>query len=140
MTLDDELTLLRAYLGIQQVRMGSRLRVVIDVPAELGDLSVPPFIIQPLAENAIRHGLEPLVAGGELRVRARRKDDRLEIEISDTGPGMTATAVPGVGLANVRARLDALYHERATLTLQLNDPHGLKVKVTIPLERTEGAK
>jgi signal transduction histidine kinase len=136
-TLDDELNLLRAYLGIQQVRMGSRLQFVIDVPTELGRLSVPPLIIQPLAENAIRHGLEPLLEGGTLLVRATRVEDQLEIEITDTGPGMSATAVSGLGLANVRARLNALYPERASLTLHPNVPRGLRVKVTFPAVKAE---
>jgi signal transduction histidine kinase len=132
-TLDDELTLLRAYLGIQQVRMGARLRFSIDVGPDLGGVSVPPLVIQPLAENAIRHGLEPLVEGGELKVLVRRRDDQLEIEISDSGPGMMATAVPGVGLGNVRARLRALYQDSASLTLHPNEPRGLTAKVSIPI-------
>jgi LytS/YehU family sensor histidine kinase len=132
-TLDDELTLLRAYLGIQQVRMGARLRFSIDVGPDLGGLSVPPLVIQPLAENAIRHGLEPLVDGGELKVLVRRRDDQLEIEISDSGPGMMATAVPSVGLGNVRARLRALYQDSASLTLHPNQPRGLTAKVVIPV-------
>jgi LytS/YehU family sensor histidine kinase len=119
--------------------MGSRLQFEIDVPADLGRLSVPPLIIQPLAENAIRHGLEPVVEGGKLLVRATRTDDQLEIEITDTGPGMAATAVPGLGLANVRARLNALYPERASLTLHPNVPRGLKVKVTFPAAKAEDA-
>jgi sensor histidine kinase YesM len=132
-TLGDEIQLLRAYLGIQQVRMGERLRYTIDVPEELNCLRLPPLLIQPLAENAVRHGLEPQPAGGEVSVRARCTGDRLDIEISDTGPGIAQGFAPGVGIANVRARLQGLYGDAAKFVLQPNTPHGLRIRIAIPV-------
>jgi signal transduction histidine kinase len=133
-TLADEIRLLRAYLGIQQVRMGDRLKFSIDVPPELNALRLPPLLIQPLAENAVRHGLEPQPHGGEILVRAIREAAQLKIEISDTGAGIDQDPVAGVGLANVRARLEGLYGEGAQFTLQPNQPHGLTIRITIPIE------
>lgn len=133
-TLGEELALLRAYLGIQQVRMGERLRFTIDVPEELSALRLPPLIIQPLAENAVRHGLEPQAEGGDISVKASRTGDRIDIEISDNGPGIAENAVPGIGIANVRERLGALYAERAQFTLQPNRPHGLTIRLAIPID------
>ena len=134
-TLGDELMLLRAYLGIQQVRMGARLSYSIDVPAELNKLRLPPLIIQPLAENAVRHGLEPRAQGGWITVKARLSGEKLDIEIADTGAGMSEVAVPGIGLSNVRARLQALYADRAQFLMQPNQPHGLKIRLVIPIDR-----
>jgi sensor histidine kinase YesM len=136
-TLGDEVRLLRAYLGIQQVRMGGRLRFTIDVPEELSGLRLPPLLIQPLAENAIRHGLEPQPAGGEISVRARLAADQVDIEITDTGSGMAQSFAPGVGITNVRARLQGLYGDTAKFILQPNTPHGLRIRIVIPIEREE---
>jgi LytS/YehU family sensor histidine kinase len=132
-TLGDEIRLLRAYLGIQQVRMGERLRYSIEVPEELYPLRLPPLLIQPLAENAVRHGLESQPAGGEVSVSARRTADQLDIEIADTGPGMAQSFAPGVGIANVRARLQGLYGDAAKFVLQPNTPHGLRIRISIPV-------
>jgi len=136
-TLGDELMLLRAYLGIQQVRMGERLRYSIEVPEELNALRLPPLIIQPLAENAVRHGLEPQAQGGEISVKASRTGDRLDIEISDNGPGIAENSMPGIGIANVRARLSALYADRAQFVLQPNQPRGMTIRLAIPIDATE---
>ncbi|MFN0316668.1 MAG: sensor histidine kinase [Burkholderiales bacterium] len=133
-TVGDEIKLLRAYLGIQQVRMGERLRYTIDVPDELNALRLPPLMLQPLAENAVRHGLEPKPEGGEIRVRASHMGDRLAIEISDTGTGMNLNSIPGVGIENVRARLQGLYGGRAQFVMQPNSPAGLKIRLVIPIE------
>ncbi|MBI3530455.1 MAG: sensor histidine kinase [Betaproteobacteria bacterium] len=133
-TLGDEIMLLRAYLGIQQVRMGARLSYSIDVPAELNKLRLPPLIIQPLAENAVHHGLEPQAQGGRITVKACRSGDKLDIEIADTGSGLSEDSVPGVGLSNVRARLQALYADRAQFLLQPNQPRGLKIRLEIPID------
>jgi len=133
-TLGDEIMLLRAYLGIQKVRMGERLSYSIAVPDELNALRVPPLIIQPLAENAVRHGLEPQAQGGEILVRANRAGNHLTIEIADTGSGIAEHSVPGIGIANVRARLQGLYGDRAQLVLAPNTPHGLKIRLAIPID------
>jgi hypothetical protein len=127
-TLGEELELVSAYLQLQQIRMDDRLHYVIEVDPELQSLPLPPLLVQPLVENAIRHGIEPKVDGGEVRVRMVRQGNYLCIEIRETGLGLEAaarslhrTAGPtqgaGVALANLRERLQARYGNDATLTL-----------------------
>ncbi|MCX7173221.1 MAG: histidine kinase [Proteobacteria bacterium] len=140
-SLADELELLRAYLDIQAIRMGERLRYTIDAAPELLDLRLPPMLLQPLVENAIKHGLEPKADGGELTVRVRKEAGALVIEISDTGLGMNMPlqGAPGIGLGNIRDRLTALYKQDASLTIEPNQPHGTKASLTIPLAATAEA-
>jgi hypothetical protein len=126
------------YLGLMAVRMGERLRYALTLPEALRDVPVPPMLLQPLVENAIRHGLEPRVEGGRIDVRARRAGDRLVIEVSDTGVGLDA-AVPsdggGFGLAQVRERLAAVYGDRALLDLapSPDDDGGTRATLSVPL-------
>lgn len=132
--LERLIELLRAYLEILAIRMGPRLRFEIDVPAELQSQVVPPLLVQPLVENAIKHGLEPTVAGGRVRVAVRAADGALRIEVADDGRGFEATtATSGVGLTNLRERLAALYGERARLTIEDARP-GTRVRLTLPLQ------
>ena len=133
-TLDEELELVRAYLEIQQVRMGARLAYRIDCPPELRDLPLPPLLLQPLVENAVQHGLEPRPSGGEVTVCAAREEGALVLEVKDTGVGLAADHPPGLGLGNVRARLRALAEGQGTLVLKPSPPHGLCVRLTLPLK------
>jgi signal transduction histidine kinase len=107
------------YLELMQVRMGDRLHVQLDLPAELAAVPVPPLLLQPLVENAIKHGLESHVQGGRLRVRAMREGDALVLQVRDTGAGLAAPAGDGTrfGLQQVRSRLDALHGDQASLEL-----------------------
>jgi len=133
-TLGGQLALLRAYLDLIVLRMGSRLRYRIDVPAELESLQLPPMLVQPLVENAIKHGLEPKVGGGEVLVRARRRDRVLTIEVSDDGLGIQGTRAggsTGIGLANLRERLQTLYGSQARLTLEDANP-GTRATLLLP--------
>jgi AcrR family transcriptional regulator len=132
-TLGDEAALLRAYLEIHGVRMGKRLRWSVDVPDGLRPLPLPPLLLQPLVENALRHGLEGRPEGGEVSVRASLDGDRLVCEVVDTGLGLTGDPAPGIGLANVRARLAALYGPDAGMEVRPNEPRGLRLKLTIPI-------
>ena len=119
-TLARELEYLRLYLSIEQVRFSDRLRVNIDVEPELLEAAVPHMALQPLVENAIRHGVGRSATAGVITIRARREADTLHIEVRDDGPGFDATssggsAGMGLGLANTRARLRQLYGGQAEL-------------------------
>jgi sensor histidine kinase YesM len=131
-TLDNEFRLMANYLAILQIRMGDRLQVEIDLPAELASQPLPSMLLQPLLENAIKHGLEPKVDGGSIALQARRDDDALRISVADTGLGFRDATVSGLGLRNVRERVDKLYDGRATLTIEENQPCGTRVILIIP--------
>jgi sensor histidine kinase YesM len=122
-TLGDELALLGRYLTLMQVRMGSRLTYAIDVPEALRALPFAPLLLQPLVENAIEHGLEPKVDGGHIVIRAERCGDEVSVHVQDTGLGAatrgSARQDKGVGLANVRERLLALWGPTARLDIAL---------------------
>jgi sensor histidine kinase YesM len=131
-TLGAEAELVAAYLHVLKVRMGERLRYVIDIPDDLRAAPIAPMLLQPVVENSIRHGLEPKVEGGEVAFRARREALGVVIEISDTGVGFASTTRGGVGLTNLRARLKLLYGERASLAISENAPAGAIVTIRIP--------
>ena len=132
--LAEELDLLRAYLGIMAIRMGDRLRWRIEADRDTLELQLPPLLVQPLVENAIRHGLEPKPAGGTLTVRCRRNAarDAVEIEVEDSGAGFANAAGTGVGLANVRERLRACCGEAATLALEAPPEGGVLARLVVP--------
>ncbi len=132
-TLGREIELVRAFLAVHQVRMGARLQAELHVPAELAGCTVPPMVLLTLVENALKHGLQPLVDGGSVRVAACRADDRLVLTVADTGRGMGSSSGGGTGLANVRARLKQMYGNRASLALALNEPQGVVATVSLPL-------
>ena len=135
-TLAAQVEWLKAYLEIVEMRMGARLHWRIDIPPALAQLRVPPMLLQPVVENAIKHGLEPNVAGGELTVAGRSDGGALTLTVADTGRGFRATAPPGaagIGLANLRARLATLYGEAATLTIEDQLPHGSRVTIKLPM-------
>lgn len=131
-TLGEEAMLIAAFLDVLQVRMGQRLRYRVDVAPDLSGHELPPMLLQPLVENAIRHGLEPKVDGGEIAVAMRREADQVVIEVADTGVGFAPTTRGGLGLTNVRDRLRLLYGERAALTIGENQPCGTRVALRLP--------
>ena len=112
-TLGQELEFLGAYLGIESIRFKDRLRVAIEVPAELRGVLVPTFILQPLVENALKHGLSKRKQGGTVSIRAYREGDLLHLEVEDDGEGPPPFHGDGVGLRSVRERLHLLHGERA---------------------------
>ena len=134
-TLGQELALLTPYLEILKVRMGSRLDYSIDVAADLHGASLPPLTLQPLVENAVRHGLEPKVTGGRVQVSARVHDGELCIEVADDGVGFSPQAGSGVGLANVRERLRSQYGPAARFTVEEASP-GTRVRLSLPLQQS----
>jgi two-component sensor histidine kinase len=134
-TLAQELDLVRSYLSILQMRMGERLRFDIDSPAELAACRLPTLVLPTLVENAIKHGLAPLPEGGHVGVLARREGAQLCIEVSDSGRGFGgASGGTGVGLANTRARLAALFGPAAELELEARSPQGVLARLRLPLE------
>jgi hypothetical protein len=133
-TLGREMAHVTAYLDIQKIRMGRRLAFAIDLPESLRDARMPALMLLTLVENAIKHGLNPLREGGAITIRAARQGDRLQVAISDTGRGFVQTSGGGTGLANIRARLTALYGDQATLSFAQNAPQGITATIEIPLE------
>jgi hypothetical protein len=131
-TLGRETELARAFLAVQQVRMGERLQVEVDVPASLESASMPPMMLLTLVENALKHGLNPLPEGGRIRLLARAVEGRLAISVTDTGRGPVPGTGGGTGLANVRARLRVAYGAAASLSLQLNKPRGMVATIVLP--------
>ena len=143
-TLGKEVDLARAYLDIQQIRMGHRLRHEIAVPPELLAASFPPMMLLSLVENAVKHGLNPLRQGGTIRILAASDDHTLRVTVTDNGIGLSTAAYgagDGVGLSNIRSRLTALYRDRARFTLDPNTPQGVMATIHVPLtlDRRPGA-
>ena len=132
--LKEELTTIRAYLEIFQIRMGKRLCYRIEADDSLHDVSVPPMLIQPLVENSILHGLEPKAEGGEILIIAKRIRDGIQLEVSDSGIGIDLNKKQGVGLANVKERLALYYSGAATMYMEANQPTGLRIIIEIPWE------
>ncbi|MEP7061651.1 MAG: histidine kinase [Betaproteobacteria bacterium] len=136
-TLSRQVEWTRTYLELLQMRMGSRLQWTIDVDPALRDIVVPPAILQPLVENAVKHGLEPRLAGGAITISAWRDGGIVELDVADTGGGFAATrnsaSSTGIGLANLRARLATLYGDRATMTIADNMPTGARVALRLPI-------
>ena len=138
-TFGQELDIAKAYLEINAIRMHNRLTYTVDVPDQLRVQPLPPLLVQPLIENAIKHGIDPQEEGGEIHLAARESADALIIEVRDTGQGLVAAQdhqQPGTrtGLQNVRERLRALYGDKAQLSLteQAGTP-GVCATITVPL-------
>ncbi len=133
-TLEQEAEMLRDYLSIFKMRLGPRLDFIIEIPDELLTLPFPPMLLQPLVENAIKHGIEPKVEGGRVTIKAEKPDGVLRLSVSDTGLGLAeAINSQGMGLENVKARLQALYNARASLVLEENLPCGVVATIEVPL-------
>jgi len=131
-TLEQELQLAQAYLDIQQLRIGGRLAFSIDVPAEIAQLRFPPLMLLTLVENSIKHGIAPQTDGGMIDIHAEADERKLRIEVRDTGAGLREAKGTGLGLANVRARLAALFGAGARLVIEPNLPHGVVAAIEIP--------
>ena len=138
MTLRKELAFINDYLAIEQVRFQDRLRVDIQVPANLLDFRVPTFILQPLVENALKHGLADRPQGGTLHLRARKESSSLVLEIQDDGEGYVP-GPEGVGLKTVRSRLGLLYKGRHQLDILGVVGRGTLVTLRLPQDGGEEA-
>ncbi len=134
------------FLALMSVRMGERLQTRLSLPPELRELPVPPLLLQPLVENAIKHGLEPKVEGGRIDVSAERLGQQLHLCVRDTGVGLQAIAAPGraaepanpeaFGLRQVRERLHVLYGEDASFAIESapDAEGGVLARITLPLQ------
>lgn len=137
-TIEEEMELVTAYLNIFKVRMGSRLKFSTEVPDNLKQVLIPSMMIQPLVENSIKHGIEPKIEGGEIRVKIESTGDILRIIVDDTGLGMDEAGRIGTGVSNIQERLNLIYGEKGRLTLTENKPSGLKAIIEVPYERQQG--
>ncbi len=141
-TLQQEIEFLRRYLEIEQIRFGERLRVKMEVDPSTLEAAVPSLILQPLVENAVRHGIETQEAGGQIELRSVRDNGRLVLQVSDDGPGLlqeTAQAAAGseetrerIGLNNTRERLRKLYGENQQFDLTGNARGGVTARLSFP--------
>jgi sensor histidine kinase YesM len=132
-TLGSELDLADAYLDIQRIRMGQRLNVDVAVPATLRDFKFPPMMLMSLVENAVKHGLSPLVEGGSIRIDAVTRNRALHVSVADTGRGFIKSSGTGIGLANISSRLASIYGRAGALTLAPNAPRGAVATITVPV-------
>jgi sensor histidine kinase YesM len=135
-TLGSEFAMMQKFLSILEIRMGHRLQIRLDLPADLGHAVLPPMLLQPLIENAIKHGLEPKMEGGLLELKAERMGESLRIAVTDTGLGFSSTPSNGIGLKNVRERIAKLYDGNGSVSIEENQPCGTRVVVTIPYSET----
>ena len=135
--LRQELNLLQLYLAIEKIRFGSRLTVKMDVAPETLDAQVPNLILQPLVENAIRHGIEPRARQGLIELQARRQQSNLALIVSDDGAGLgdNGPIKEGIGLSNTRARLRELYGDAHGFELVRGQHGGVRAEITIPFHQ-----
>jgi LytS/YehU family sensor histidine kinase len=133
-TLGTEFDLLRAYLAIMEIRL-QRLRASVDCAGDCTQLTFPPMLVQPLVENAVTHGIEPLREGGEVRVRAYRSEDLLIVTVEDSGAGLNGSSTPGAGtgIQTIRDRLHALFGTEASLELVDLTTRGTRAQIEIPI-------
>ncbi|WP_306394629.1 sensor histidine kinase [Telluria beijingensis] len=134
--LATEFGLVDSYLRVMQIRMGERLRYTVDVPESLANTQVPSMLVLTLAENAIKHGIEPSMHGGEIAVTAHDDNGTLRIQVRDSGVGMSDTPGAGTGLENVRHRLRLAYGDGACLLLSEAEP-GLLAEIAIPCKEPQ---
>lgn len=143
-SLEQEMQFLKGYLEIESIRFQDRLTVRIDVEPQALDISVPNLILQPIVENAIRHGIAPRSSPGLIEINARRENGVLRIEVRDNGPGLPVNHSSiklfkgGLGLANTRARLDQLYGAAHRFELENNPAGGLTVTLEVPSRAANG--
>jgi signal transduction histidine kinase len=137
-SLAEELDFLKRYLAIEQVRFSDRLRPRVEIDASIARAAVPRFLLQPLVENALRHGIARRGDAGLVEIAGRREGETLVLTVRDDGPGLEemAGSAGGVGLSNTRERLEALYGERASLTVANAEGGGAIATVRLPYHET----
>jgi len=138
-SLDEELAFIERYLDIQQARLGERLRVRWEVEPDARDRNVPAFVLQPLVENAIKHGIAPRPEPGSVAVGASMSENKLVLWVRDDGPGLNGQLHEGHGLRNLKERLRTLYGPEAKLELLNGAKGGLVARIEIPLQERSSA-
>src|SRR6185437_2135618 len=130
----EELDFVQQYLATQKVRFAERLQLTIDVPVELQDAAIPNLILQPLVENAIKHGIAKRKEGGCVRIAASANQHQLHISVSNDGPSLAPgwETAKGLGVTNVRARLKALYGDTASFVMKARSLGGVEVAIIVP--------
>ncbi len=139
-TLADELELIRAYIDIYKIKMGERLHYDIKIDKQIEKEPFPPMLLQPIVENAIKHGVDPDGRGGRISIRCARIDDVIHLEIADAGPGLAEKDRLGPGLSNIRERIDFLFSGKGSIRLLDNHPAGLRVVMKLPWNREKGTR
>jgi LytS/YehU family sensor histidine kinase len=136
--LEQEMHSLQRYLQIQRARFAERLQVTLDIPEELLSAQVPSLVLQPLVENAIRHGIARLPQGGAIRVTAAHSNGALSLSVANDGPSLSSdweTRSSGIGVSNLRARLNIMYGSGSELSLRNRDTGGVEARVSLPFSR-----
>jgi two-component sensor histidine kinase len=137
-SLRHELDFIKPYLEIEQARLGPRLSVHLDIDPETMDASVPNLLLQPLVENAIRHGVAPRTGPGRIEIAARRENGHLQLQVRDNGRGLATNYAEGVGVGNTRARLAQLYGANHVFAMRNRPDGGLEVTVSVPYRDQTG--
>ncbi len=141
--LGEELEFTQKYLEIQKARFAERLQFSVEVPAELLSAQVPSLILQPMVENAVKHGIAKRVHGGAIRIAASRSNGTLTLSVYNDGPSLPAgweTSAPGIGISNVRTRLQSLYGEGFDLRLRNRKRGGVEAAVSVPYVSVTGTE
>jgi LytS/YehU family sensor histidine kinase len=134
--LGEEIQFLEKYLEIQKTRFAERLQVSVEVPEELARARVPSLLLQPIVENAVKHGISRRAQGGAIRIAAERENRALRLSVYNDGPALPADwehTGAGIGLVNMRMRLEALYGREFEVKVLNQEPHGVEITVSVPL-------
>ncbi len=144
-TLEEELYALSLYLEIEKIRFQDRMKIIIDVPEETKTALIPSLLLQPLVENAIKYAVNPQLDGGTITIKAVIKDNKLEITLSDNGPGINKNksgkidqSSSGVGIANTRERLRKLYPQNSHFKITSEEGKGVTINISLPCEYNSG--
>jgi two-component system LytT family sensor kinase len=132
------LDFIKPYLEIEQARLGPRLTVRLEIDPDVMDARVPNLVLQPLVENAVRHGIAPRAGPGVLEIRAVRERNLLKVSVRDNGPGLSSNYREGVGVTNTRARLRQLYGHEQQFAMHNHPEGGLLVTVALPFRELAG--
>ncbi|MDQ3062553.1 MAG: histidine kinase, partial [Acidobacteriota bacterium] len=136
----QELEFLNKYLEIEQTRFQDRLKIKKDIAPDTLDATVPNMILQPLIENAVKHGIAPLIEGGTIEIRSFKENGNLRVQICDDGIGASGKIIEGIGISNTRARLKHLYDNAHEFLIESNKDKGMSVNLVVPFRRYEAKK